>query len=52
MQVLRESVITTKEAKETMYDVGRSGSLGIEQLPREVCGKPEHRSAERRSAVR
>lgn len=35
-----------------MHDVGGPGGLGFEQLPREVRGELEHRSAERGSALR
>lgn len=34
----------------TMHDVGRTGGLGFEQLPREVCREPQHRPAERGAA--
>lgn len=45
-------VVSVASVVETMHDVGRTSGLGLEQLPREVCGELEHRPAECGSTFR
>lgn len=34
-----------------MHDVGRPGGVGTEQLFGQICGEPQHRSAQRRAVI-